>query len=289
MDNLAYIARPIDLGRASPDLVNYAIGELQAMGYSSYDPLGAFTVAGKPTGVVNRVNESAMLAATFGIAFLPRDVATVGVPAEVGYLTAHGKPVAVLSDHRTSWVVSGWRDGRSTAVYDLSEDGISAAVDWLNTELSRREVEGWYDPEPITFEKRADTATLPTRGYPTDAGYDLYASAEVIVPARGQAMVPVGVAVDIPDGMWAQITGRSSTLQKHNLMVAPTVGVIDEGYTGDLWAPVVSIADEDVKIEVGQRIAQLILHTAPGQEYTPRWGVTRNKPRGANGFGSTGR
>jgi deoxyuridine 5'-triphosphate nucleotidohydrolase len=97
------------------------------------------------------------------------------------------------------------------------------------------------------------------------------------------------VAVDIPAGLWAQITGRSSTLQKLNLMVAPTAGVIDEGYTGELFAPVVSNSDSPVYITKGQRIAQLILHEAPGQRYVPAWGVCRDKTRGANGFGSTGR
>lgn len=289
-DNLIYVARPIDLGRAKPDLVNYAIGELQALGYTSYDPLNAFNVAGKPTGVINKVNEAAMDAATAAVAFLPKDAASVGVPAEIGYLSAHGKPVAILSDHDASWVVSGWRSGDWTAVYDLTEDGISSAVDWMNTELCRRQVDGFFQvADPIIFEKVTDTATLPTKGYADDAGYDLYTSEDVFVPARGQAMVPCGVKVDIPEGMWAQITGRSSTLQKRNLMVAPTAGIIDEGYTGELFAPVVSISDVPTYIRSGERLAQLILHHAPGQSYTPTWGKVRAKERGSNGFGSTGR
>jgi dUTP pyrophosphatase len=288
-DNLVYLCHPIDLGRAAPNLIEYAVGELQALGLPSYNPLGAFNAAGRPSGVINQVNESAMLAATGAVAFLPKDTSSVGVPFEIGNLRAFRTPTLVLSDHDVSWVVAGLRDDLFTEVYDLSEEGISAGIDWLVDRMSYLANQPELDIEPITFEKKKDGATLPTKGYADDAGYDLYACEPVTVPARGQALVSCGVAVDIPEGMWAQITGRSSTLQKLNLMVAPTAGVIDEGYTGELFAPVVSISDEDVFIESGQRIAQLILHEAPGQRYVPTWGTTRQKLRGSNGFGSTGR
>lgn len=287
MSNLIYLAHPIDLGRVEPGLIEYAVGELQALGLPSYDPMHAFNVAGSPSGVINQVNQAAMDTATAGVAFLPRDVQTVGTPAEVGYMIARAKPVLILSDHEVSWVVQGWRDTLFTDVYELTEEGISAGLDWLRDRMSALAAD-IPQVEPIIFEKTAIDAILPTKGYSDDAGYDLYASEDVTVPARGQALVPCGVKVDIPAGMWAQITGRSSTLSKHNLMVAPTVGVIDEGYTGELFAPVVSISDQDVHITKGQRLAQLILHIAPGQDYTPAWGVVRNKERGSNGFGSTG-
>lgn len=287
-DPLIYLAHPIDFGRADAGLIQYAIGELQALGFPSYNPLNAFNIAGGVSGAISKVNEGAMLAATGGIAFLPKSVPTIGVPAEVSFLSSHGRPTLVLSDNDESWVIAGWRDKLFTDVYHLDEEGVSAGIDWLRGTMNWAQSTGNDLDEKVVFERKSGTATLPTRGYETDAGYDLYASEPVIVPARGQAMVPTGVSVDIPEGLWAQITGRSSTLQKHNLMVAPTVGVIDEGYTGELWAPLVSISDKDVMVEVGQRVAQLILHEAPGQRYAPAWGAVRDKDRGANGFGSTG-
>lgn len=287
MSDLIYIAHPIDMGRVEPGLIEYLIGELQALKLPSYNPMTAFNVAGQPSGVINRVNQAAMDTATGGVAFLPHGVQTVGTPAEVGYMTARAKPVLILSDNEVSWAVQGWKGTLFTDVYELSEEGISAGLDWLRDRMTTMSTD-FSDVEPIVFEKTKMNAILPTKGYSDDAGYDLYTSEDVMVPARGQAMVPCGVKVDIPGGMWAQITGRSSTLQKRNLMVAPTAGVIDEGYTGELFAPVVSIGDEDVHIKAGERLAQLILHIAPGQDYTPTWGVVRNKERGSNGFGSTG-
>lgn len=288
-DPLIYLAHPIDFGRTDTGLFNYAVSQLQQFGLPSYNPLTAFNVAGDVSGAISKVNEGAMMAATGGLAFIPKDVQTIGTPAEVSFLASHGRPTAILSDAHTSWVVAGWRDKLFTDVFHLDEEGVGAALEWLRGSMEWAQSTGSELIERITFERKSSTAILPTKGYDDDAGFDLYASDAVTVPARGQAMVPIGVAVDIPEGLWAQITGRSSTLQKHNLMIAPTVGVIDEGYTGSLFAPVVSISDKDVVIERGQRVAQLILHEAPGQRYTPTWGVTRQKERGTNGFGSTGR
>jgi len=283
--DLVYLAQPIDLGRAPADLIEYTIGELQAMSLTSYNPLGAFNVSGRPSPVVNQVNEAAMMTATGAVAFLPKDVATVGTPAEIAFMRALGVPVLVLTDHAESWVVAGWAADPTVEVQPLSEYGVSAGLDWLTDAMSAARP----GKAPITFERKRENATLPTTGYDTDAGYDLYACEDVLIPARGQANVSCGVAVDIPDGMWAEVRGRSSTLKNLGLMVAPTVGVIDEGYTGELFAPVVSVNDEPIKIETGQRIAQLILHHAPGQRFRPTWGVTRIKDRGEAGFGSTGR
>lgn len=289
--NLIYLARPIDLGRADPSLVEYTVGELQALGFPSYDPLGAFTVSGTPSGVVQRVNEAAMLASGGAVAFIPSGVQSVGVPFEISYLLTHDVPTLVVTDLGSrSWMMASVADNSLGHVVSLDEESVSAGLDWLRDEVTWRvSLPDHRLVEPIVFERIRPDALLPTQGYETDAGYDLYAVESVTVPARGQVSVSCGVAADIPDGLWAQITGRSSTLKKYSLMVAPTTGVIDEGYTGELFAPVVSLNDEDVKIDAGQRIAQFILHEAPGQRYRPTWGVCRVKDRGANGFGSTGR
>lgn len=290
-----YLAQPIDFGSADTSLVLETEGQLAAMGWTTYDPKSAFTVGGKtPDATISRINKAAMDAAQGAVAFLPSTAKSVGVPAEVGYFQARNTPVLLVTDQTDSWVVAGWADEANIEVVEMDSGDIAAGLDWLRDRMQY--LDGGpdgvgrdaYEIEPIVFEKREDGATLPTKGYHDDAGYDLYAAEAAIIPARGQAMVSCGVAVDIPEGMWAEIRGRSSTLRKFSLMVAPTVGVIDEGYTGELFAPVVSLNDDEVRIEKGQRIAQLILHHAPGQQFQPVWGRVRDKARGSNGFGSTG-
>ena len=285
---LVYLARPIDLGRVNPFLADYAVGELQALGLTSYNPLGAFNVGGDPSAVISRVNQTAMDTATGAVAFLPSETPSVGVPTEIAYLLGAGIPTVIVTDLGSkSWIVAGWAANTSACVVELTEVGVSSGIDWLTGQMANATPPARKVNE-IVFEKVHSAAVLPTKGYELDAGYDLYAVEAVTIPARGQGMVACGVAIDIPEGMYAQIKGRSSTLSKHKLLVAPSVGVIDEQYTGPLFAPIVSINDEDVKIEAGQRIAQVVLLHAPGQQFAPTWGTCRNKARGNAGFGSTG-
>lgn len=291
-DVTVYLAQPIDLGAADTGLVMGTMGQLAAMGWTVYDPKSAFQVGGQPHGAVNKINQAAMDVSAGAVAFLPAGARTVGVPAEIGYLIARNTPVLVVTDHEASWVVAGWADDDNVEVVAMDDADVSVGLDWLRDRIGYLADVTSVGPnatEPLVFGRTHPGATLPTKGYADDAGFDLYALDEVTIPARGQGMVSCGVSVDIPEGLWAQITGRSSTLKKRNLMVAPTVGVIDEGYTGELFAPIVSISDQDVTIKAGERIAQLILHEAPGQRFHAVFGEVRNKERGTNGFGSTGR
>ena len=53
-----------------------------------------------------------------------------------------------------------------------------------------------------------------------DAGLDLYCTTEaIVVPPGGFVDIPLGVSVEIPEGYWAMLTGRSSTLRKRGLLV----------------------------------------------------------------------
>ncbi len=302
---LIYLAQPIDmiatllgggddLSTDTWSMAGTAISRnVLGRGWTFYYPQDAFGNLSKAspevlaaTGI-DRINRFALEQAGALIAMLPRNAVTYGVLAEIGTAVRAGKPTLIVTDETRSVVVSGWRSHDHVITSGPDKASIDRAVDWLALTMSQPK--RLPVVSEVVFEKRHIDAILPTKGYPTDAGYDLYAVEEVTVPARGQAEVSCGVAVDVPDGMWAQITGRSSTLKKRNLMVAPTVGVIDSGYTGELFAPIVSISDEDEVIHKGDRLAQLILHEAPGTRFTPAWGAIPSKDRGENGFGSTGR
>jgi len=285
---LIYEAQPIDFGNADTSLVLSTEGQMAAMGWTVYSPAAAFQAVAKvPHGGISTINEAAMRAATGAVAFLPSTACTVGVPAEIEFMRLNRKPVLVVTDlGDTSWVVAGWANDPNVEIVEMDDADIAIGLDWLRDRMYVLAEANELDT--LVFERMHPNAKLPTKGYVDDAGFDLYAAEDVVIPALGKGMVSVGVAVDIPPGMWAQITGRSSTLSKHSLMVAPTVGVIDAGYTGELFAPIQSANDEDVRVEAGQRLAQLILHEAPGTRFVAAWGKVPNKERGSNGFGSTG-
>lgn len=125
-----------------------------------------------------------------------------------------------------------------------------------------------------------------TRAYNTDAGFDLAASEDCVVPSGGFVDVPTNVALDLPANTWGFLTGRSSTFRKHGLLVIN--GIIDESYTGELFFGVVNLSDHSMHITQGQRLAQLIvIPMVPG--LTLRSLDRVDKPgRGSRGFGSTG-
>lgn len=123
------------------------------------------------------------------------------------------------------------------------------------------------------------------RPYPGDAGLDLYCQETVVVQPGEFRDVSLGVAVQLPEGWWGLLTGRSSTIRNLGLMV--TQGVIDNGYRGPLFAGVWNLRSEPVTVSRGMRIAQLIP--------VPIWqgsvvlaGRLDPHERGTSGFGSSG-
>ena len=125
----------------------------------------------------------------------------------------------------------------------------------------------------------------PTQGYETDTGWDLYTNHDVTIMPGQFKDVHTGISVKLPEGVWAMVTGRSSTGRKHGLRVE--VGIIDNGYTGELFVGVWNISDKPVHIMKGMRLAQLILFNRVDVKWI-RTEKLEKTARGSMGFGSTG-
>ena len=72
---------------------------------------------------------------------------------------------------------------------------------------------------------------MPTRAHDTDAGLDLYAPHNEIVPAHGFALFDTGVHVQLPPNTAGMLKSKSGLNVKHGIT---SEGVIDEGYTGSI-------------------------------------------------------
>ena len=135
---------------------------------------------------------------------------------------------------------------------------------------------------------------LAAPGYarPGDAGADLVARADVVLPARGgRDLVPTGVAVAIPPGYAGFVLPRSGLALRHGITCLNTPGLIDSGYRGELQVILINhdpVADYTVRR--GDRIAQLVI---VGVEEAAFDLVTRDglgeATRGSGGFGHTGK
>lgn len=131
-------------------------------------------------------------------------------------------------------------------------------------------------------------AKMPIRAHSDDAGFDLFVAADTTVPAHGFADVPSGVHVQLPNGYWGMLTGRSSTIRKRGLLVVQ--GIIDTGYTGELFSAVWNLTDKNVLLEQGDRVAQLIiLPNSTANSVLRRVDGLGATSRGGAGFGSSGR
>ena len=132
------------------------------------------------------------------------------------------------------------------------------------------------------------TGALAPRKYGTDAGIDLVTTEQTTVPAKGAALIPTGNRIEVPEGTFLLITARSSTFKNFGLMVF--LGIIDEGYTGELMASVYNPGDTDVVINVGDRVCQVLVLPNLLSGVAPQLvEMIRGHERGENGFGSTGR
>jgi dUTP pyrophosphatase len=134
------------------------------------------------------------------------------------------------------------------------------------------------------------TLPLPSAAHAGDAGYDLRArEAAVLAPGGGRAAVPTGIAVAIPPGWAGLVLPRSGLALRHGITCLNAPGLIDAGYRDEIRVILVNHDPaEAFPIEVGDRIAQLVIQPAEAIEWAEVDDLGESA-RGLGGFGSTGR
>ena len=132
---------------------------------------------------------------------------------------------------------------------------------------------------------------LPSYARPGDAGADLRASRNVVLPARGgRALVPTGIAVAIPEGHAGLVLPRSGLALRHGVTCLNTPGLIDAGYRGEILVLLINHdPEEDYAVSRGDRVAQLVIVRVEEAAFTPvPLEGLGEATRGAGGFGHTG-
>ena len=137
--------------------------------------------------------------------------------------------------------------------------------------------------------KTHDDAMLPVANNKEngtgDTGYDLVAVEDITILNYDSAVVPVGLTLaDITPGYWIRIEPRSGLGFKHNIQ--PHLGVIDNGYRGDLGVKLYNFGEDTYSVKKGDKIAQLVVYQLlqPTFEFTEEISCTT---RGDKGFGSS--
>ncbi|KIR41183.1 deoxyuridine 5'-triphosphate nucleotidohydrolase [Cryptococcus deuterogattii 99/473] len=125
----------------------------------------------------------------------------------------------------------------------------------------------------LLVKKLSSSATIPTRGSPLSAGYDLYSAEETVVPARGKALIDSGLSIAVPEGTYGRVAPRSGLASKHSIDTG--AGVIDADYRGPVKVLLFNYSDADFT----STIVMATILEVEDLDVTAR---------GSGGFGSTG-
>ncbi len=142
---------------------------------------------------------------------------------------------------------------------------------------------------PVALRRLDPHLPVPGYAHPGDAGADLYAAADALIPAAGgRALVPTGVALALPEGYVGLVHPRSGLAARLGVTVLNAPGTVDAGYRGEI---LVNLVNHDpvqpASISRGDRIAQLVVQRVERAVFH----VVDELPdsvRGTGGHGSTG-
>jgi dUTP pyrophosphatase len=130
---------------------------------------------------------------------------------------------------------------------------------------------------------------LPVYAHPGDAGADLCAAADVVLPPGGRATVGTGIAIAVPDGYAAFVHPRSGLAARHGITLVNAPGTVDAGYRGEVRVVLLNTDPaEPFTVRRGDRIAQLVVQPVTRVSFRDAAELPPT-PRGEAGFGSTGR
>lgn len=134
--------------------------------------------------------------------------------------------------------------------------------------------------------KLSKDAHIPTYGTSGAAGLDLYASADVTIQPNERMLIPTGVAMEIPEGHFGYVMGRSGNTIKKGMIVA--LGLVDEDYRGEIGVMAFNQSNEAVSFAKGDRVAQMVILPYPKVEFNEVEELSKTE-RGTGGYSSTGK
>lgn len=148
---------------------------------------------------------------------------------------------------------------------------------------------------PLTFMRLRQEASMPVRATGGSLGYDLTvvspagAGTQHVVAPGQLVLLPTGLAFGspVPLGLGVFLFPRSSLYKKYGVILANSVGVIDNDYQDEIMVPVLNLLDHDTIIPAGERVAQLVPLPIPAThvvEVGNQVGFTGER---SGGFGST--
>jgi dUTP pyrophosphatase len=138
---------------------------------------------------------------------------------------------------------------------------------------------------------RAEGLQLPDYHSEDASGLDLVAAlaagVELVLQPGERALVPTGLAIELPRGYEAQIRPRSGLALSFGVTVLNSPGTIDADFRGEIQVILVNHGSKPFSIIRGARVAQLVVSTVARVAFAEADELS-DSDRGTAGFGSTG-
>ncbi|HZU82447.1 MAG TPA: dUTP diphosphatase, partial [Polyangiaceae bacterium] len=134
-------------------------------------------------------------------------------------------------------------------------------------------------------------AQLPRYMTAQAAGLDLHAcpasGAPLTIAPGARALVPTGIALELPDGHEAQVRPRSGLALRHGVTLLNSPGTVDADYRGEVMVLLVNHGAEPFEVRPGDRVAQLVVAKVERARLLAVEALS-DTARGAGGYGHTG-
>lgn len=138
----------------------------------------------------------------------------------------------------------------------------------------------------LTIEPVNNQEYLPKRATIGSAGLDVYSRGTCLIGPKKTELIPLGFKMELhATNLFAMLFARSS-LHKKSLIIPNGAGIIDNDYRGEVMMLLHNISDNDVIINWGEKIGQLVI--MPIIPVDVNIGTVGTTKRGSGGFGSTG-
>ena len=161
----------------------------------------------------------------------------------------------------------------------------------VETEYTGRDKTGrvvrQFGEERVWVKLDNELSKMPVKKFPTDSGADICSVESITIPVGERRVIHTGLHLDIPYGFEIQVRSRSGLAAKNGVFVLNGVGTIDKSYTGEIMVPLQNLGDKDFIIDVGDRIAQIVLAPIYGCVYE-QVNEIEDTDRNSGDFGSTG-
>lgn len=137
----------------------------------------------------------------------------------------------------------------------------------------------------LKFKKLHPDAKIPSYAYAGDAGLDLYVAEDLTIKKGERKSIPLGIAIEIPDGYVGILFDKSGLSHKHGLKSYG--GIIDSGYRGEIHVGMMNLSETDYEFKKGDKVIQILIMPVLHAEVIEVDELS-DSDRGTGAFGSSG-